>query len=143
MGNRRSNSKHGGAWSGNGFLPFLVNFLRSPYFTLYTLLLQLRIPVADWMFDVYTPFNNGCWDGSLEELDRVLALIAKYKMTALIDIHTARGSQVHFYTPPIHLNASYKSYIFSKNGLDNSGDTSHYEWVGTLADSGSAKYNHW
>ena len=46
------------------------------------------------MFDSYEPFNSGCWDGSIEELDRVLALIGKYKMNALIDVHTARGSQV-------------------------------------------------
>ena len=32
----------------------------------------LRIPVADWMYDTYEPFTK-CWDGSLEELDRVIS----------------------------------------------------------------------
>ena len=49
----------------------------------------IRIPVADWMYDPYEPFI-GCWDGALEELDRVLALIEKYHMKALLDVHTER-----------------------------------------------------
>jgi glucan 1,3-beta-glucosidase len=54
----------------------------------------LRIPVADWMYVPYEPYI-GCWDGALEELDRVLQLCIKYNMTALIDIHALRGSQVN------------------------------------------------
>ena len=54
---------------------------------------HLRIPVADWMFTPYEPFI-GCWDGALEELDRVLELCQKYKMKALLDLHAVRNSQV-------------------------------------------------
>jgi len=30
-----------------------------------------------------------------------------------------------------------------QNGLDNSGDTSHFAWVGNLTSSGAAYYEHW
>lgn len=53
----------------------------------------LRIPVADWMFQPYEPFV-GCWDGAIDELNRGLALIQKYNLTAIIDLHALRGSQV-------------------------------------------------
>lgn len=67
----------------------------------------LRVPVGDWMFSPYEPYI-GCWDGALEELDRGLALIGKYNMTAIIDLHALRGSQVsslpHYpLTPPLSL----------------------------------------
>jgi glucan 1,3-beta-glucosidase len=54
---------------------------------------HLRIPVADWMFVPYEPFI-GCWDGSLEELDRVLQLCRKYNIKAIIDLHAVKKSQV-------------------------------------------------
>lgn len=54
----------------------------------------LRIPVADWMFIPYEPFI-GCWDGSVDELNRVLALCEKYKLKVLLDLHALRGSQVN------------------------------------------------
>jgi len=62
-------------------------------------------------------------DGASEELERVLRLCEKYKLTAVLDIHAVRGSQ---------------------NGLDNSGNTDSYEWI-PLADSkgGVARYHHW
>jgi len=82
---------------------------------------HLRIPVADWMFVPYEPFI-GCWDGALEQLDRVLGLCHRYGIKALLDVHAVRGSQ---------------------NGLDNSGDTSHYRWVGNYSHDGAAMYDHW
>eukprot|EP01039_Chlorochromonas_danica_P008234 gene8234-9081_t len=84
----------------------------------------LRIPVADWMFQPYEPFV-GCWDGAIDELNRGLALIQKYNLTAIIDLHALRGSQ---------------------NGLDNSGDTGYYEWLDGNASSSSSselRYRHW
>eukprot|EP01038_Epipyxis_sp_PR26KG_P009311 gene9311-12547_t len=83
----------------------------------------LRIPVGDWMYKPYGPYKD-CWEGSLEEMERVLALCAKYGMTVLIDVHTAPSSQ---------------------NGLDNSGDTSHFRWVDSVLDDGSSSlsYEHW
>lgn len=53
----------------------------------------LRIPVADWMYMPYEPFID-CWDGALEELNRVLDLCTKYNIKALIDLHAIRHSQV-------------------------------------------------
>ena len=90
----------------------------------------LRIPLGDWMFMPYEPYI-GCWDGALDELDRVLRLCYEYNLTALLDIHAMRMSQ---------------------NGLDNSGDTGSFEWLGegpadhTLASVSSqivSHYRHW
>lgn len=53
----------------------------------------LRIPVADWMYAPYEPFI-GCWDGALDELDRVLELCKTHGLTAVIDLHAIRRSQV-------------------------------------------------
>lgn len=49
----------------------------------------LRIPVGDWMFIPYGDYAE-CWDGALEELDRTIALCAKYNMTVLIDVRFPR-----------------------------------------------------
>ena len=81
----------------------------------------LRIPIADWMFVEYEPFV-GCWDGSIDQLNRVLDLMGKYNMKALLDVHCMRDSQ---------------------NGLDNSGDTKYYRWLGTKSTLGAAVYQHW
>eukprot|EP01031_Cornospumella_fuschlensis_P026874 gene26874-32479_t len=75
----------------------------------------VRIPIADWMYVPYEPYI-GCWDGALEELDRVLDLCEKYQLKVLLDLHALRLSQ---------------------NGLDNSGDTRHYTWHANLT------YSHW
>jgi glucan 1,3-beta-glucosidase len=32
---------------------------------------------------------------------------------------------------------------FHQNGLDNSGDTRHYKWIGSLSTMGAAYYDHW
>lgn len=53
----------------------------------------LRIPVGDWMFVPYEPYI-GCWDGAVEALDDMLDTIGRYNMTALIDVHALRDSQV-------------------------------------------------
>ena len=58
------------------------------------------------MYKPYEPFI-GCWDGALEELDRVLLLCKKYGLNAILDIHTMR---------------------YSQNGMDNSGRTGNIEW---------------
>ena len=57
-------------------------------------------------FTVFQPFN-GCWDGALDELDRVLALCQKYNLQAILDIHTMR---------------------YSQNGMDSSGKSGNVEW---------------
>jgi len=90
----------------------------------------LRIPVGDWMwspYDVYAEMEDGikCNDGAVQELDRVLALIHKYGMKALIDMHAWKGSQ---------------------NGLDNSGETKHVKWVVEYQDHTYAPlgtFDHW
>lgn len=51
---------------------------------------SIRIPIADWMFRPYAPFDTGCWKGSLEELDRVLALCSKYNLKVILDIHAGK-----------------------------------------------------
>mmetsp|Transcript_2326 Transcript_2326/g.3574 ORF Transcript_2326/g.3574 Transcript_2326/m.3574 type:complete len:558 (+) Transcript_2326:84-1757(+) len=66
----------------------------------------LRIPVGDWMYEPYEPYPD-CWEGSLDEIDRVIALCKKYKMGVLIDVHAMKDSQ---------------------NGLDNSGETVDLVW---------------
>lgn len=97
----------------------------------------LRIPVADWMFVPYAPFKR-CWDGSINELDRVLNTLLRLNVSAVLDVHALRGSQ---------------------NGLDNSGSTGHYHWfyakstentppgaagVGSKnTDRGDLYYEHW
>lgn len=50
----------------------------------------------------------GCTDGSLEELERVLALLRKYGLRALLDVHAMVGSQ---------------------NGFDNSGEARKVHWT--------------
>ena len=73
----------------------------------------VRIPVGDWMYVPYEPYI-GCTDGapaagpgrrrarqsessfgvgSLEELERALALLRKYGLRALLDVHAMQGSQ--------------------------------------------------
>ena len=85
---------------------------------------NLRIPVGDWMYMPYHPFI-GCWDGALDELDRVLRLCEKYSIKVLLDVHAMRMSQ---------------------NGLDNSGDTGNYTWgqsVDTTNGRRESNYHHW
>lgn len=76
---------------------------------------DIRIPVGDWMFEPYEPYI-GCWDGSLDELDRVINLCEKHNLTVLIDIHAMKDSQ---------------------NGLDNSGSTLDLVWFS------NSSFEHW
>jgi glucan 1,3-beta-glucosidase len=54
---------------------------------------HLRLPVGDWMYLPYEPFI-GCWDGAIDEVDRVLDLCRKYNIQVIMDLHAVRGSQV-------------------------------------------------
>jgi len=84
----------------------------------------LRIPVGDWMFMPYNPYI-GCWDGAVDELDRVLRLCEKYSIKVLLDVHAMRMSQ---------------------NGLDNSGDTGDYTWGPSVRNAHGrpeSYYRHW
>lgn len=83
---------------------------------------HIRIPVGDWMFVPYEPYV-GCWDGSVEELDRVLSYLRNYNMTALLDVHAVKDSA---------------------NGLDNGGHSLHVRW-GQKPDPGTGHvtFNHY
>ena len=48
----------------------------------------VRVPVGDWMYVPYAPYSDGCWDGALEELDRLLALCGKYGLQVIFFSHT-------------------------------------------------------
>ena len=83
----------------------------------------IRIPVGDWMYIPYGPYI-GCMDGAMEQLDRVLALFKKYKLTALLDVHAMKGSQ---------------------NGFDNSGQAQKVRWTQTTSQNvvGYSTFEHW
>uniref|UniRef100_A0A7S4FDH4 Glycoside hydrolase family 5 domain-containing protein n=1 Tax=Chrysotila carterae TaxID=13221 RepID=A0A7S4FDH4_CHRCT len=83
----------------------------------------VRVPVGDWMYMPYEPFI-GCWDGALDELERLLALCRKYNLKVLLDVHAMRGSQ---------------------NGFDNSGHAMRVKWETVTAQdpSGYATFVHW
>lgn len=55
----------------------------------------IRIPVGDWMFVTYEPYT-GCFDGALEELNRVIEICRQYKLNVFFDIHALKGSQNPF-----------------------------------------------
>lgn len=67
-----------------------------------------------------------CTAGSIDELDRVLGLAAKYGFKVLLDIHGVEGSQ---------------------NGLDNSGRSTDVRWAAnTFSDAPEMKgrtFSHW
>jgi hypothetical protein len=73
----------------------------------------VRIPVADWMFLPYEPFTNGCWDGSLQQLNRAIDLCHKYNMTVLLDLHAMKGSQVRGSLFVLCVFPSFLSFLFS------------------------------
>ena len=52
----------------------------------------IRIPVGDWMFIPYEPYI-GCFDGAIDELDRILILLEKYSLKAFIEIHAMKYQQ--------------------------------------------------
>lgn len=68
---------------------------------------SVRIPVGDWMFIPYGPFevsegNIKCTDGSREILNKMIHILKDYNIKVLLDLHTAKDSQ---------------------NGFDNSGQS--------------------
>ena len=83
----------------------------------------LRIPVGDWMYVPYEPYI-GCYDGAMEELQRVLDLCKKYKLKALLDVHAMKKSQ---------------------NGFDNSGQGMRVRWMPVSAETPDAytSFEHW
>ena len=83
----------------------------------------LRIPVGDWMYVPYEPYI-GCYDGAVDELDRVLGLCEKYGIRALIDVHAHKKSQ---------------------NGFDNSGETMRVKWtqVSSQGPEAITTFEHW
>jgi len=80
----------------------------------------VRIPVGDWMYNPYPPYDGGCIDGALEEMQRVLDLCNKYKINVLIDVHGMKDSQ---------------------NGFDNSGQAKDVVW--TRVSNGRSFFTHW
>ncbi|CAM9340291.1 unnamed protein product [Chrysoparadoxa australica] len=76
----------------------------------------VRVPVGDWQFAPYPPYDTGCVDGANEELVRVLDLCLQYGIDVVMDMHALKGSQ---------------------NGLDNSGESMSVEWLN------STHFHHW
>ena len=77
---------------------------------------MVRLPVGDWTLDPYGPYV-GCMDGSEEKIDWLLDTCAKYNISVLMDVHTAKGSQ---------------------NGFDNSGQAKNLVW-----DEDGVHFQHW
>lgn len=67
---------------------------------------MVRLPVGDWTLNPYGPYK-GCMEGADEWIDWMYDTCAKYNISVLMDIHTAKGSQ---------------------NGFDNSGQAS-INWI--------------
>lgn len=55
----------------------------------------IRVPVGDWMFIEYGPYI-GCYEGSIDELNRLLDLANTYKLQVLLEIHAMKGAQNAF-----------------------------------------------
>jgi len=67
---------------------------------------MVRLPVGDWTLDPYGPYV-GCMDGAADYIDWMYDVCAKYNISILMDVHTAKGSQ---------------------NGFDNSGIAQKIVW---------------
>mmetsp|Transcript_42693 Transcript_42693/g.106257 ORF Transcript_42693/g.106257 Transcript_42693/m.106257 type:complete len:643 (+) Transcript_42693:162-2090(+) len=76
----------------------------------------IRIPVGDWMFEPYKPFED-CTMGSIHELQRVLRICDRIHLRVLIDLHGVRLSQ---------------------NGFDNSGHAVNITWQ-----NDGVHFSHW
>lgn len=66
----------------------------------------VRIPVGDYMFRAYGPYV-GCFDGSIDALDRVLQWCSAHSLKVLLDLHVVKGNA---------------------NGFDNGGLSSDLFW---------------
>ncbi|CAM9611016.1 unnamed protein product [Chrysoparadoxa australica] len=83
----------------------------------------VRLPVGDWMYEPYEPFA-GCWDGALDEIERLFEICDRYNIKVLLDLHGVKDSQ---------------------NGFDNSGHSLHVNWT-TYSNNkaaGVATFIHW
>lgn len=68
---------------------------------------MVRLPIGDWTLDPYGPYV-GCMDGSADYIDWMYDTCAKYNISVLMDVHTAKGSQ---------------------NGFDNGGIRNKVTWI--------------
>jgi glucan 1,3-beta-glucosidase len=75
-----------------------------------------RLAIGDWTLDPYGPYI-GCMDGAAEKIQWMLDTCAKYNISVMIDVHTAK---------------------YSQNGYDNGGQTKKVVW-----DKGGLNYSHW
>lgn len=56
---------------------------------------MVRLPIGDWTLNQYGPYV-GCMDGAAEMIDWMYDTCAKYNISVLMDVHTAKGSQNGF-----------------------------------------------
>merc|ERR1711935_673512 len=68
---------------------------------------MVRLPVGDWTLNPYGPYI-GCMDGQEDYIDWMYDTCAKYNISVLMDVHSAKGSQ---------------------NGFDNSGMARKITWI--------------
>lgn len=85
---------------------------------------SLRLPVGDYMYKPYGPYRNGCWDGSLEYVDKLLDWAYSYGLSVLLDIHALKDSQ---------------------NGFDNSGQAMGFKWTTAIKNEFTTDitFEHW
>ena len=85
---------------------------------------SLRLPVGDFMYVPYGPYVDGCVNGSLEYVDKILDWANEYGLSVLLDIHALKDSQ---------------------NGFDNSGQTMGMRWTTAINSefSNSFTFEHW
>lgn len=85
---------------------------------------SLRLPIGDFQFIPYGPYLNGCWDGGLEYVDKVLDWAYSNGLSVLLDVHAMKDSQ---------------------NGFDNSGQTLGFQWTTQIGFeyAPSTTFEHW
>lgn len=54
----------------------------------------LRLPLPDWLFKSYPPYDSGCWNGGIEVIEEFLRWCDEEGIKVVIDVHAAIGSQV-------------------------------------------------
>jgi hypothetical protein len=57
---------------------------------------SLRLPIGDFQFIPYGPYMDGCIDGSLDYIERILDWSLERGLSVLLDIHTMKDSQNGF-----------------------------------------------
>lgn len=85
---------------------------------------SIRLPVGDYMYKPYGPYLDGCFDGSLDYVDRLLDWAWANGLNILLDIHTMKDSQ---------------------NGFDNSGQAMGLKWTTALNNEfvNEQTFEHW